>query len=244
MQTPTKQDNIKAVEAGCDKDRKNRFLMEEKVHILRLAAVILRHRITDSDDEFSIAFIAVSDAIDHYSEEKGDFWAFAAVVTRNRLYDYLRRQKRIGDRETSVSPEAFSGDAGEDDETDAAAITVAKISAKKDVDSDLKQEIAAIRDELNDYDITFRDLAEVSPKSEKTKRDCGLAVAAMFLPPPLVELLMRKKRLPLAEIEKRSGVKRKLLDRHRKHIVAATLVCAGDYPNLQEYFPYRQVFRP
>ncbi len=244
MRTRTDKDNIRAVEAGCDKDKKNRFLMEERVHILRLTAVILRHRITDSDDEFSIALIAVSDAIDHYSESKGDFWAFAAVVTRNRLFDYLRREKRIGDRETDVSPEAFSGDAGEDDETDAASITVAKMSIEKDVDSDLKQEIVAIRDELNDYDITFRDLAEVSPKSEKTKRDCGLAIAAMFLPPPLVEFLLRKKRLPLAEIEKRTGVKRKLLDRHRKHIVAATLVCAGDYPHLQEYFPYRKVFRP
>ena len=244
MQTRINQDNIRAVEAGCDMEKKNRFLAEEKVHILRLAAVILRHRITDSDDEFSIALIAVCDAIDHYSEDKGDFWAFAAVVTRNRLYDYLRRQKRIGDRETSVCPEAFSGDAGEDDETDAATIFVSKLSAKEDVDSDLRQEIVAIKDELNDYDITFRDLAEVSPKSEKTKKDCGLAIAAMFLPPPLVEFLTRKKRLPLSEIEKRTGVKRKLLDRHRKHIVAATLVCAGDYPHLQEYFPYRQVFHP
>ncbi len=238
MRSQQNTDNIRAIEAGYDPEKKNLFLSEERVHILRLAAVILKRRITESDDEWSIALIAVSDAIDHYNEQKGDFWAFAAVVVRNRLFDHLRREKRIADRESSVAPEAFSGGSSDDTEVDAARLSVAKISTPSEVDSDLKQELFAIRDELGEYDITLGSLTEVSPKSEKTRRDCGLAIAAMFLPPPLVEFLTRKKKLPLAEIEKRAGVKRKLLDRYRKYIVAATLICDGDYPKLKEYFPY------
>ncbi len=238
MRSQQNTDNLRAIEAGYDTEKKNLFLSEERVHILRLAAVILKHRVTESDDEWSIALIAVSDAIDHYNEEKGDFWAFAAVVVRNRLFDYLRREKRIADRENPVAPEAFSGGASDDNVLDAARLSVAKMSTPSEVDSDLKQELLAIKDELKEYDITLGSLAEVSPKSDKTRRDCGLAIAAMFLPPPLVEFLTQKKKLPLSEIEKRSKVKRKLLDRYRKYIVAATLICDGDYPKLREYFPY------
>lgn len=232
-------ENQKVIEAKADQDKKNSFLTAEKAHILRLCAVILKHRVTDSDDEWSIALIAVSDAVDNYSIEKGDFWAFAAVVVRNRLYDFLRREKRINDHETRVAPEAFSGDAGEDTETDAVRLSVSKLASKDEVDSDLKDELRALKDELAGYDISFRDLAESSPKSEKTRRDCALAIAAIFLPPPLLEMIQKKRRLPLSEIEKRSKVKRKLLDRHRKHLVAAALICGEDYPKLREYFPYK-----
>ena len=209
-----------------------------RAFILRCASEPAHRYITDSDDEWSIALIAVSDAVDNYSIEKGDFWAFAAVVVRNRLYDFLRREKRINDHETRVAPEAFSGDAGEDTETDAARLSVSKLASKDEVDSDLKDELRALKDELAGYDISFRDLAESSPKSEKTRRDCALAIAAIFLPPPLLEMIQKKRKLPLSEIEKRSKVKRKLLDRHRKYMVAAALVCGEDYPKLREYFPY------
>ena len=238
MTTERAIENQEAIEAASDPLKREKFLTDQKAHILRLAAVILKHRITDSDDEWSIALIAVSDALDNFSIEKGDFWAFAAVVVRNRLYDYLRREKRINDNETKVSPEAFSGDAGEDTETDATRLSVAKLSSGHEVDSDLKEELRALKSELLDYEIGFSDLAEASPKSEKTKRDCALAVAAIFLPPPLLELLQRKKKLPIKEIGQRSKVKRKLLERHRKHLVAAALVLGGDYPMIREYFPY------
>ncbi|MCR5099144.1 MAG: hypothetical protein K6B14_09375 [Lachnospiraceae bacterium] len=232
------RDNEKAIAAAADTAKKEQFLAQEKAHILRLAAVILKRRITDSDDEWSISLIAVSDAIDNYNESRGDFWGYAAVVVRNRLYDYLRKEKRIGEHEMTVSPEAFSGDGGADDETDAARLSVSKMSSEHRVESDLKEELRALKEELLEYDITFRDLAESSPKSQKTKKECALALAAMFLPPPLYDLLVKKKKLPMKEIELRTQVKRKLLDRHRKHLVAATLVCAEDYPILREYFPY------
>lgn len=231
-------DNKRALEAARDAGKREAFLANEKAHILRLAAVILKRRITESDDEWSVALIAVSDALDNYSEEKGDFWGFAAVVVRNRLYDHIRREKRHLDHETYVTPEAFSGDAGEDNETDAARLSVASTASVNIVDSDLKAELYSLKEELSDYGISFSDLAVASPRSEKTRRDCGLAVAAIFLPPPLLELLQKKKRFPMTEVEKRTGVKRKLLDRHRKHLVAAALVCGEDYPVLREYFPY------
>ncbi len=231
-------DNKRALEAARNAKKREEFLTAEKAHILRLAAVILKHRITDSDDEWSIALIAVSDALDNYSEKKGDFWGFAAVVVRNRLYDHLRRERRIMEHETTVTPEAFSGENGRDDNTDAAGLSVVHVASDNTVDSDLKEELYALKEELSDYGITFKDLEEASPRSEKTRRDCGLAVAAVFLPPPLLEYLQKKRRFPMNEVEKRTGVKRKLLDRHRKHLVVAALVCGEDYPILREYFPY------
>lgn len=231
------RDNERAIEAAADPQKKKEFLTVEKAHILRLSAVILKRRITDSDDEWSIALIAVSDAIDNYSRQKGDFWGFAAVVVRNRLYDYLRKEKRIGDHETRVAPEAFSGEYADDTETAVSGLSVVHTASRDEVSSDLREEIRAFSEELSGFDITIRELSTVSPRSQKTKKECGLAVAAIFLPPPLYKLLIGKKKLPLKEIEERSGVKRKLLDRHRKYIIAAALIFGDDYPMLREYFP-------
>lgn len=232
-------DNERALEAAADATKKERFLADERTHILKLAAKILNRQVTESDDEWSIAFIAASDAIDSYEAAKGDFWSFAAVVIKNRLYDYFRSEKRFGTNEIAVSPEAFTGDIKDRENAGGVELEVSKQASEAVVDSELREEIRALREELKPFQIRFRDLAGSSPKTDKTREGCGLAVAAVFLPPPLVEKLRRTKGLPAREIQKRTDVKKKLLERHRKHLVTAVLVFDGDYPSLREYFPYR-----
>ena len=50
---------------------------------------------------------------------------------------------------------------------------------------------------------------------------------------------MRKnKALPMKELELASGVARKILDRHRRYIIAAAEILSGEYPVLAEYLGY------
>jgi RNA polymerase sigma factor len=44
--------------------------------------------------------------------------------------------------------------------------------------------------------------------------------------------------LPLNIIEKYTNVPRKLLERHRKYIIAALEIMSGDFPNLAGYMEY------
>ena len=50
---------------------------------------------------------------------------------------------------------------------------------------------------------------------------------------------MRKNRsLLISEIVRKTGIKKKILERHRKYIIAAAEILNGEYPLLAEYMNY------
>ncbi len=236
MEKNKKQDeNSRALKAASNKIDKNAFLTEESSHILYLTARILKRSISDKDDEYSIALMAVSEALDSYDEKKGAFWNYASLVIKSRILDEYRR-KRGRDREILLAPEAFSGEKGEADND--AEIRIKNEINKKSaayIDNSLKDELEELSRELKLYDIDLFELPKYSPKSEKTKKGCIELVSAFFLPPPLVDILKSTGKLPINELLKRYKASRKLIDRHRKFILASVLIKAGDYENIREY---------
>ena len=232
-------DNELAAAARKDPREKNLFLENNRQHILSLARAVSRRHLTTDDDEWSAAFLAVSEAIDEYTEERGDFWPFAAVVIRSRLLDLGRKQARLK-AEIPVQPAAFDGEIDEE-EGNLAAQAEVREAAVKTADFSLKEEIETVSEEFARCGFSFFDLADCSPKSFITKSECAKAVRAVFTPPPLTGQIRRSGMLPIIEIIKRTGQPRKLLDRHRKYQVAASLILSGEYPGLQEYFRYMKV---
>ena len=79
-----------------------------------------------------------------------------------------------------------------------------------------------------------------NPQSEERKvlKERVRAVNALLETPLLRETLLRTGQLPIRALEERSGVPRKILERHRKYLVAAVILLAGDYPGLAEYLRY------
>ncbi len=229
------KDNLRALEAAVDKEKKESFLSEEQEHILCLAARILKRTLSDHDEEYSIALMAVSEAIDSFDESKGAFWNYASLVIKRRLIDNMR--KEAGKRpEISVSPEVFSGELPEDEDSGLVSISrqVAGKTAKY-VDSGLRDELEALGQELSEYGIDLFELPAISPKSEKTREGCRSLLKSFFTPPPLTDELKRTKLLPIKEMVKRSGVTRKLAERYRKYLVAAALIRSGDYEGIGAY---------
>ena len=235
MDNRKQDDNFKAVQAGRDRAEKERFLYNEQSHILHLTARILKRTVTDSDEEYSTALLAVSEAIDSYDSERGDFWNYAALVVKSRLLDDIRSRAAL-DKELTVAPETFSGEVYDDD-LDASVSIRKEVQGKTAVyvDNSLKEEIEALSQELGGYGIDLFDLPQAAPKSEKTRSSCRRLLKAFFDPPPLADELKRTKNLQVAEIVKRTGISRKLVDRHRKYLIAAILVKAGDYSGISAY---------
>ncbi len=229
-------DNIKAAKAAGDPSEREAFLAENSGRILRLASKLLGRPVTRSDDEWSVALMAVSEALDHYDQRKGDFWGYAAVVIKSRLLNLLRRRKQSG-LEISVSPEAFAGEFEEGDPELSMKLKLRDRMTSDDTASGnpLRDEILALQEELSEYNISFFDLTECSPRSRKTKRGCAEVIASIFLPPPLVEMLRKNGRLPARELKERSGQPVKFLDKFRKYLIASVLILDGDYPGLSEY---------
>ena len=221
------------------------LINQQKSYILRCASKGAGRFLSDSDDEWSIALMAFNDAVQAYDESKGTFLAFAATVIRRRVIDYMRSQQKYSS-ELSVSPEAFAGEL--DDDPSPLQLEVNSATAEMADESDdsqpgtsaAKDEIEAVQQILEEYGFSFFDLTDCSPKAGKTKEQCGKAIAVVMLleHPPLLEKLRSTKMLPIKELSMASGVSRKVIERHRKYIIACAEILSGDFPILGDYLSY------
>ena len=219
-----------------DGEALERLVRENEAFILRAASTVTGRYITKEDDEWSVALEAFVEAARDYDPEKGSLQGFAKVVIRRRLTDQFRRD-RARSAELSVDPSVFSSDPSEEEEGLSLRLAVAQKTAREEP-YNLKEEIEAANQEFARFGFSFFDLASCSPKAGKTKESCARAVNALLETPLLRETLLRTGQLPVRALEERSGVPRKILERHRKYLVAAVILLAGDYPGLAEYLRY------
>lgn len=221
-----------------DSDYRQNFIRDNEELILRLASKNSGRYVTKSDDTYSIALIAFNEAIDSYDESKGKFVSFASLVIKRRIVDELRKDKG----EMPVSPSSFeeyqdSEDAGSIDNSVTAKMN--ELSNERSEDNDrqeaIKNEIVAATQVLSKYGFSFMDLTSCSPKSTATKAACKDAILCILKPGDLYEKMKDSKLLPIKELEVKTGIKRKTLERHRKYIMAVAELLQGDFPHLDEY---------
>ena len=219
-----------AMEAARDQAKMNCFLLKMEPYILKCASTTAKRYISKSDDEWMVSIEALYQATQQYSYDKGSFLGFAKMIIQRRLIDYFRTQSKYHG-EISVSPSAFSGEMEKED-TLPVKIPILTANVRDNV---LKDEIEAANAQFASYGFSFYDLIQCSPKSKKTKAACYVAITYMAANPILACEMQRTKVLPLKIIEQNTRVPRKILDRHRKYIIAAIEITIGDYPGLSEY---------
>ncbi len=239
MKFDTAEENLKAIKASKDRHEREVFLGENETRILKLAYGILKHPVTKNDDEYSVALIAVSEALDKYDEDKGAFWSFATGIMRNRLIDLYRKDSR-NRPELSLDPAAFEGTLEEEDPSFSVQLEIKDKIAEgnSEIDYGLRDEILEVTEELKSYNVSFFDLAEHSPKTKSTRELCVKAITAFFIPPPLMEALRRTRLFPAKELMERERVSRKFIDKFRKYLITAAVIIDGDYPGLFEDVKY------
>ena len=132
---------------------------------------------------------------------------------------------------------AFDTEPGDDSEDIGLHMEIAeKVFEKKEVS--LKEEIEAANAVFEQYSFCFMDLARCSPKSKKTREACRQAVLALAEDAEMQEELKRTHQLPLKQLQKITRLPRKLLDNHRRYIIAANELLSGEYPGLAEYLTF------
>ena len=208
--------------------------------ILKCAAETVHHYVSDSDDEWSVALWAFHEAVEKYRPEKGSFLSFADLVIRRRLTDHLRGEKRRED-EIAVEPASFEGQVDED--TGRAVDyqvrdAVAEESSAQDTAAQAREEIAAAQELLKPYGFSLFDLAACSPKAGKTRKACAQAVRTLLDTEGLLDAMRKSRALPMKELVKASGVSKKILDRHRRYLIAAAEILSGEYPLVREYLSF------
>ena len=231
-----------------DTEYQNTFIKENTRFIMVCTVKTVKRFVTESDDEWSIALIAFHEAIKTYDASKGNFRSFASLVIKRRLTDYMVSQLRH-QAEITMEPETMDGNIQEED---ASPIQLeiqarsAEISDSKGCGQDtgipgstpMQDEIAAVQELLKNYGFSFWDLSSCSPKADKAKNACASAVAVLLKNPELFQKMRSSHALPVKDLLVLTGVHKKILERHRRYIIAAAEILNGEYPLLKEYMNY------
>ena len=182
-----------------DENVREKLIQINRQAILRSASSAAKRYVTESDDEWSVALYAFSRAVDVYTPEKGEFLPFAQMLIHRSLIDYYRSEARHAP-EFSVAPEVMEGN-GEEEETDPVYLAVAEASMQEE-ERTLREEILEANELFSSFGFSFYDLTACSPKQEKTRRECVLAVRYMMNPRERAEDFKQTARLPIREIRK------------------------------------------
>jgi RNA polymerase sigma factor len=183
------------------------------------------------DDELAVALIAFNEAIDRYREDSGvPFLAYARMVMGSRLTDHYRRESRVA---LSNVPLDQSGEA-------AGSLEYAKsweVYWEEKAAGEREEEIKEYGRLLTSYGVTFDDLVECSPRHRDTRQMLMRAAWTLVEKSDLFEELQHKRKLPLTELEKSTGIRRKNLERGRKYIIAMALLISRreDFLYLSSY---------
>ena len=218
------------------------FAAKNKSFILGCASKSLKRYVRETDDEWSVALIAFHEAVNVYNPNKGNFSSFAGVVIKRRLLDEERRRVGYG-AEIPVRPETLAEGYSEEEESESGEEQIAvRIRKQGDAQSPdnagttpLQDEIAAMQDILGEYSFSFFELTECSPRSRKTREACAGAVRRLLETEGLYAKMQKSHSLPIRELCDGTGLPRKLMDRHRKYIIAVTEILKGDFPLLADY---------
>ena len=234
----------RAIEARGNEALTEKFISENDGFILGCAHRSLGRYVTKSDDEYSIALIAFNEALEAYDEDKGEFGSFAHGVIRRRLIDYIRKES-LHSQEISAGSMSEDTSLSDDEEARAAEYAAVAAGAQSDESSDavpgtsgIADEIEAVSLTLAQYGFSFMDLTECSPQTAKTREACVAAIGTLVGDSGLMEQMRISGNLPIKEVCAISGVKRKVIERHRRYIIAAAEILEGDYPLMAEYLKY------
>jgi RNA polymerase sigma factor len=180
-------------------------------------------------DNLTDAMLAFTDSVQTYSEERGAFIQYAAVVIRNRLLDNARKeltaQKHLFSLSASINENDTTWETG----------TSREIFARAEEERKLRLEIEAVNGEFSQWGFSWASLLKKCPKQARSRAVCQRIAETVRQSPGLLADMLQSRRLPLARL---SGTfPRKLLEKHRQYIVALIILSQGDYPYVYSFVP-------
>lgn len=210
----------RALRARQDEAEFTALLKEYRPFIL---SIVLKHAERAENDLIQAGFLGFHEAVQGFCQQKGSFLSLARTIVTRRVLDHLRGEK--SKREVSHEDAEY--------ELSRAAHEAHSLKLEQ---QERKDEILSLIKELAEVGIRFAELSEVAPKHASTRSDCIRAIEEI-LSEPQMKLSARNGRLPIANLAKELGIRVKTLERHRKYILAGTIIHSGEYPHIKEYLP-------
>nr|WP_184529955.1 RNA polymerase sigma factor SigI [Bacillus benzoevorans] len=226
------EEQIQLIQQG-DLTLHNELIDSYRPFIAKTVSSVCKRYIHESDDEFSIGLIAFNEAIQKYDSEKGaSLISFSELLIKRRVIDYIRSQSKYETVSLDNSYKAC------EDEYEGTSIEteLSFESFKRKTDENLrKEEILQFTEVMKQFDLSFQDLLENSPKHEDARRNAIMTAKILTENEKLITYFLEKKRLPIKELEGFVPISRKTIERNRKYIIAISLILIGDYVYLKDY---------
>lgn len=216
---------------------RDRIIRMYKPFCMRVTSQFFRRFVDPAvDDGFSIALLAFNEAIDAFRLEAGrSFLKFSETVIRRRLTDWVRKEIRFKDQ---IPWSAWEEDPDDPDGRSAhpaeAAASAAAHAEQEDAQR-RRDEISTFEETLRKYGFGFAELAAAAPKHADTRESLWRISAVMCDDRNIREKWVASTRVPLQELAVRCGVSVKMLEKHRKTLIAYALLAMGDFPYLHGY---------
>lgn len=191
---------------------------------LRVASKICNRYIDERDEEASIANLSILESFEKYNPERGNFLSYLGRVTRNRIIDYKRREKKqiipFSDLINAQNINTLVDDTFFDD-------ILEELGRQKEIDS--------LRRLLNDYSISFIDLVKISPGQNNARERARQVIQIISSNLQLSRQVLEQKTLPAKELREKYDISTKFLDRYRKYIIAGVIIMTHDFSCLVPY---------
>ena len=205
----------RVIAASDDKKLRGELITEYTNFILSATSKVVKRPVTAADDVFSVGLIAFDEAVVNFKPEKGSFLSFAALVIRNRLTDYLRKEAK---HSKSLPFSSFSMDDGEGGE-----LSFDTPDTRHSLTDDAL-EMRFLIHELEHYNIKLEDVYKAMPSYSSTRETCMKAAMYIASCDELYRSLRAKKTLPVKRLVAETGINEKIFERYRKYIIAAVLI--------------------
>ncbi len=199
------------------KDERENLIKENIAFIINAVSETTgRYVDAKKDNEMSVGLYAFDEAIDRYENDKGHFHAFAKMVIKSRIIDYLRKENRR--QHTSMDLMAEEGFDIED--------------YKAQVDFELKEDIESWKKDLEFLGISLEDLERESPKHKDTRKKALEISEKSSAIPYITNHMYEKKRLPIKMMSQNFNVSEKIIRTSKIFIMACIDIFFKKYDSL------------
>lgn len=234
MQEKFLKDTLISAKNG-NSEAREELIRSHKQFIAKVSSKVCNRFLTwDNDDELSIALIAFNEAIDNYNPQEGSsFHSFVQMVIRRRLIDYFRKEGKH--QHLSLFPM--------DPEGEEISRYDLEVSQEQYQANENKVVLAEVVENfvrmLSEYGVTLDDLVKVSPKHRDSRETLIKVASTLSHNVNLMAHLQKHKLLPVKELELLTGVKRKVLEKGRKYLIALALILSE--PDLYPLRSFTQI---
>lgn len=217
-----------------DQEVMNDLLLAFTPFMKKTASFICKRYIDEHDDEFSIALTGFHEAILQFNpEENASLTTYSYLIIKRRLIDYFRKEESsngpiqlLKEKDDSTGPEVRHY------ELDQSSI---QFYSREQQAIERREEIIEYSKVLKDYGLSFDELTKASPK-HKDSRKTAIQIAQIIAETPeFFTYLTQNKKLPMKELVSTVEVSRKTIERHRKYIIAVTLLLNSRFVYIKEY---------